>query len=144
MAPRRKKRLDPAAFSLPVDQIKQGFYTDTYFVRAREIVQRDKRTPVVTMQFSGKHAGWVSGVDEVIAMLKLCADDWNALAVHALYEGDRYEEWDTVLSIEGPYEGFGHLETLCLGALARRTRVCTNAKRLADAASIKPVMFFGA
>src|SRR5205085_11794403 len=39
---------------------------------------------------------------------------------------------------------FGHLETLCLGALGRRTRICTNAKLLSEAAHVKPVMFFGA
>jgi hypothetical protein len=33
MPPRRRKRIDPAAFNLPVDQIKQGFFTDAYFVR---------------------------------------------------------------------------------------------------------------
>ncbi|HEY4130506.1 MAG TPA: hypothetical protein VGM50_07800 [Gemmatimonadaceae bacterium] len=144
MPPRRRKRIDPAAFSLPVEQIKQGFYTDTYFVRAREIVRADKKSPNVLMQFTGKTGGWVAGVDEAIALLKLCADDWNALAVHALYDGDQYDDWDTVLTIEGPYESFGHLETLCLGALGRRTKVCTNAKQLCVAAQPKPVMFFGA
>ena len=64
MPPRRRKRLDPAAFNLPVEQIRQGFYTDAYFVRAREIVRQDKRTPIVTMQFSGKNEGWLSGIDE--------------------------------------------------------------------------------
>src|SRR5690348_15273389 len=125
MPPRRRKRIDPAAFQLPVEQIKQGFYTDAYFVRARDVVRRDKKSPTVVMQFTGKDEGWVSGVDEAVALLKLCADDWNALTVNALYDGDRYESWDTVLTVEGPYESFAHLETLCLGALCRRTRVCT-------------------
>ena len=31
--PRRRKRLDPALFRLPVDEIRQGFYTDKYFER---------------------------------------------------------------------------------------------------------------
>jgi nicotinate phosphoribosyltransferase len=61
MPPRRRKRLDPSVFNLPVEQIKQGHFTDVYFVRAREIVRQDKRTPIVTMQFSGKHEGWLSG-----------------------------------------------------------------------------------
>src|SRR3954466_11546371 len=134
MPPRRRKRLDPALFNLPVEQIRQGYYTDTYFVRSREIIRNDKRTPVVTMQFTGKNEGWLSGIDESIALLKLCADEWSALTVNALYEGDRYESWDTVLASEGPYEAFGHLETLCLGALCRRTRVCKNAKLLCDGA----------
>jgi nicotinate phosphoribosyltransferase len=142
--PRRRKRLDAAAFNLPVDDIKRGFYTDSYFVRAREILRQDKRSPNVLMQFSGKREGWLSGIDEAVAILKLCADDWSALTVHALYEADRFETWDTVLTIEGPYDTFGHLETICLGALARGTRTCTNAKLLSLAAQSKPVLFFGA
>jgi len=144
MPPRRRKRIDPAAFRLPVDEIKAGVYTDAYFMRAREILRQEKRPPTVLMQFTGKDEGWVSGVDEAIAMLKLCADDWSALTVQALYEGDWYESWDTVLTIEGPYDNFGFLETLCLGVLGRRTRICTNAKTLCEAAQSKPVMFFGA
>jgi nicotinate phosphoribosyltransferase len=144
MPPRRRKRLDPAAFQLPVEQIQQGFYTDAYFVRAREIVRQEPESPSVLMQFTGKNEGWLGGVDEAIALLKLCADDWSALTVHALYEGDRFESWDTVLTIEGPYTAFGHLETLCLGALGRRTRITTNARRICEAAHSKPVMFFGA
>ena len=144
MPPRRRKRIDPAAFNLPVEQIKAGFYTDTYFVRAREIVKNDRRSPSVLMQFSGKNGAWLGGIDEAIAILKLCTDDWNALAVNALYEGDGYEHWETVMTIEGPYEAFGHLETLCLGALGRRTKVCSNARLISVAANSKPVMFFGA
>lgn len=144
MPPRRRKRIDPAAFKLQVDEIKSGFYTDAYFVRAREVLRQDKRAPTVVMQFSGKDEGWVGGVDEAIAVLKLCADDWSALTVQALYEGDHYESWDTVLAVEGPYDNFGFLETICLGVLSRRTRICTNAKMLCDAAESKPVMFFGA
>jgi nicotinate phosphoribosyltransferase len=85
--PRRRKRLDPAAFNLPVDDIKRGFYTDAYFVRSRDVLRQDKRSPNVLMQFSGKRegGGWLSGIDEAIAILKTCADDWSALAVHALY-----------------------------------------------------------
>jgi nicotinate phosphoribosyltransferase len=91
MAPRRRKRIDPSAFGLPVDQIKQGYFTDAYFVRAREVVRQDARSPKVLMQVSGKNEGWVSGIDEAIAILKLCADDWSALTVSALYEGDHIE-----------------------------------------------------
>jgi nicotinate phosphoribosyltransferase len=144
MPPRRRKRIDPAAFRLPVDEIKSGVYTDAYFTRAREVLRQEKRSPTVVMQFTGKDEGWVSGVDEAVAMIKLCADDWSALTVQALYEGDSYEGWDTVLAVEGPYESFGFLETLCLGVLGRRTRICTNAKMLCEAAQSKPVMFFGA
>jgi nicotinate phosphoribosyltransferase len=144
MSPRRKRRLDSAAFNLPVDQIKSGFYTDTYFVRSREILRAEGRSPKVQLQVSGKKAGYLSGIDESIAVLKLCADDWSALTVHALVEGDIYDDWETVLTIEGPYDTFIHLETIYLGILSRRTTLCTNARQLVEAARPKPVMFFGA
>ena len=38
--PPPQARSTPRAFDLPVEQIKQGFYTDAYFVRAREIAAR--------------------------------------------------------------------------------------------------------
>jgi nicotinate phosphoribosyltransferase len=142
--PRRKKRLDPAAFNLPVDQIKAGFFTDTYFVRSREVLRAEGRSPRVTMQVTGKQVGYISGIDASIAVLKLCTDDWSALTVHALLEGDFYDDWETVLTIEGPYDSFVHLETIFLGLLGRGTRICSNARDLIEAARPKPVMFFGA
>ncbi|HKN68338.1 MAG TPA: hypothetical protein VJW73_18765 [Gemmatimonadaceae bacterium] len=142
--PRRRKRLDPALFRLPVDEIRQGFYTDKYFERTRELLHADAHSPRVLMQVTGKSPGYLSGIDEAIAILKLCADDWGSLTVSALYEGDEFEAWDTVMTIEGPYESFAHLETLYLGVLGRRTRICTNTRRLVEAARPKPILFFGA
>jgi len=142
--PRRRKRLDPALFRLPVDEIRQGFYTDKYFERTRELLRADSHSPRVLMQVTGKSPGYLSGIDEAIAILKLCAEDWPSLTVSALYEGDEFEAWDTVMTIEGPYECFAHLETLYLGVLGRRTRICTNTRRLVEAARPKPVLFFGA
>ena len=85
-----------------------------------------------------------AGVDEAIAILKLCAIEWPELEVHALYDGDEVEPWETVLLIEGPYDAFAHLETLYLGVLSRRTRVGTNTRRVVEAAAPKEVMFFPA
>src|SRR5438046_4381475 len=144
MAPRRRKRLDPALFALPVEHIRAGVYTDAYFERARAVLGQDKRSPTVLIQVSGKTTAHLGGIDEAVAMLKLAADDWAALAVHALYEGDWYDDWETVLTIEGPYESFAHLETLYLGVLGRRTKICTNARAAVEAARPKPVFFFGA
>ena len=59
----------------------------------------------------------LGGMDEAIAVLKLCSDDWDALTVHALHDGDRIEPWETVMTIEGDYTLFAHLETVYLGVL---------------------------
>jgi nicotinate phosphoribosyltransferase len=140
----RRPRLDPDIFNLPVEKMRDGYYSDKYFVRAREILEADRYAPRVTMQVFGKQHAFLGGIDEAIAILKLCSTDWGALDVHALYDGDEISPWETVLLIEGPYDAIAHLETLYLGVLARRTRVGTNTRRVVEAASPKEVMFFPA
>lgn len=140
----RRPRLDPAIFNLPVEKMRAGYYSDKYFTRAREILRADGYRPRVTMLVFGKSAAYLGGIDEAIAILKLCAVDWPELEVSALYDGDAIEPWETVLMIEGPYDAFAHLETLYLGVLARRTKVGTNTRRVVEAARPKEVMFFPA
>ena len=140
----KRKRLDPAIFHLPVDKMREGYYSDKYFVRARDLLRKDKHRPRVTMQVFGKSHAYLGGIDEAIAILKLCAERWDELVVHALYDGDEIEPWETVLLIEGPYDAFAVLETLYLGVLARRTRVGTNTRAVVEAARPKEVMFFPA
>ncbi|MBP2646530.1 MAG: Quinolinate phosphoribosyl transferase [Gemmatimonadetes bacterium] len=142
-APHRP-RLDPAIFNLPVERMRAGYYSDKYFVRTREILLADGDRPHVTMQVFGKQHAFLGGIDEAIAILKLCSDRWPELSVQALYDGDAIEPWETVLLIEGPYDTFAHLETLYLGVLARRTKVGTNTRQVVEAAAPKEVMFFPA
>ena len=140
----RRPRLDPAIFHLPVEKMRAGYYSDKYFTRAREILLADGSRPRVTMQVFGKAPAFLGGIDEAIAILKLCAIEWTDLEVQALHDGDPIEPWETVLLIEGPYDAIAHLETLYLGVLARRTRVGTNTRRVVEAARPKEVMFFPA
>ena len=139
-----RPRLHPSVFNLPVDKMRAGYYSDKYFVRAREILLAEGHRPRVTMQVFGKARAFLGGVDEAIAILKLCAIEWPRLVVHALRDGDEVEPWETVMLIEGPYDAFAHLETLYLGVLARRTRVGTNTRRVVEAAAPREIMFFPA
>ena len=140
----RRPRLDPAIFNLPVEKMRAGYYSDKYFTRAREILLADGSRPRVTMQVFGKAPAFLGGIDEAIAILKLCAIEWPELEVRALYDGDPIAPWETVLLIDGPYDAIAHLETLYLGVLSRRTRVGTNTRRVVEAARPKEVMFFPA
>src|SRR2546426_2415455 len=140
----RKKRLAPAIFNLPVEKMKAGYSSDKYFVRAREVLLKDHHRPRVTMQVFGKSSAFLGGVDEAIAILKLCSERWDEVEVQALYDGDEIEPWETVMLIDGPYDAFANLETLYLGVLARRTKVGTNTRRVVAAAKPKQVMFFPA
>jgi nicotinate phosphoribosyltransferase len=141
---RRRKRLPPEIFDLPVEKMREGYYADVYFNYARETLVRDGRNPRVVMQVFQKQAAVLGGMDEAIAILKLCSHDWDALTVHALYDGDEIEPWETVMTIEGDYTLFAHLETTYLGVLARRTLISTNTRRVVEAARGKPILFFPA
>src|SRR5277367_5602588 len=110
-----RHRLDPAIFNLPVEKMRDGYYSDTYFNRAREIFELDGYHPRVRMQVFQRNSSVLCGIDEALAILKLCSDGWEQLNVQALYDGDRIEPFETVLSIEGEYERFAHLETPYLG-----------------------------
>ena len=140
----RGKRLPPEIFDLPVEKIREGYYTDEYFNRTRQVLLEDERRPRVVMQVFQKRDALLAGIDEAIAVLKLCSDDWEGLTVHALYEGDEIAPWETVMTIEGDYTAFAHLETVYLGVLARRTMIASNVKKVVEAANGKPIIFMPA
>ena len=140
----RTKRLPPEIFELPVEKMREGYYTDAYFVHTREVLLRDGRHPRVVMQAFQKHDSHLGGIDESLAVLRLCADEWDDLTVHALYDGDELEPYEPVLTIEGDYTGFAHLETVYLGVLARRTLITSNVVRVLEAANGKPIIFMPA
>jgi nicotinate phosphoribosyltransferase len=139
-----RPRLDPEVFELPVGKMREGYYTDAYFNHTRATLLEDGRHPRVVMQVFQRSNAMLGGVDEAIAVLKLCSDDWDALTVHALYDGDRVEPWETVLAIEGDYTLFAHLETVYLGVLTRRSLITTNTARVVEAANGKPIIFMPA
>jgi nicotinate phosphoribosyltransferase len=141
---RTRERLAPEVFDLPVEKMREGYYTDAYFNHARAAMLQDGRHPRVVMQVFQKKHSFLGGMDEALAILKLCSHDWDALTVHALYDGDRIEPWETVMTIEGDYTLFAHLETLYLGVLARRTLITTNTVRVLEAANGKPLIFMPA
>jgi nicotinate phosphoribosyltransferase len=150
----RTERLAPEIFNLPVDKMRSGYYSDTYFNRAREILGRDGAHPRVRMQVFQRSTSVLCGIDEAIAILKLCSgtydaqgrwhDGWADLEVAALYDGDEIAPFETILRIEGDYQLFAHLETCYLGVLTRRTRIATNAREIVGAANGKEVLFFPA
>src|SRR5207253_5079390 len=96
------------------------------------------------MQLFQKRDAYLGGMDEAIAILKLCSYDWDELTVHALYDGERAVPWETVMTIEGDYTLFAHLETAYLGVLARRTLITSNVVRVLEAANGKPIIFMPA
>jgi nicotinate phosphoribosyltransferase len=140
----RARRLPPEVFDLPVEKMREGYYTDAYFNHARDTLLEDGRHPHVLMQVFQKRHAYLGGMDEAIAILKLCSNDWDGLTIRALHDGDEIEPYEPVMTIEGDYTTFAHLETLYLGVLSRRTLITTNVVRVLRAARGKPIIFMPA
>lgn len=150
-----RTRLSPRVFRLPVEKMRDGYYSDAYFVHARQLLEEDGHHPVVLMQvFQKRERSMLGGIDEAIAVLKQCSgrrledgswrSGWEALQVHALYEGDEIAAWEPVLTIEGDYALFAHLETVYLGCLARRSLIMRNVRDVVEAARGKDIFYFPA
>ncbi len=146
-------RLEPEVFGLPVDSIRAGYYSDAYLRLAQRVLEREERPARVTMQVFQKREAVLGGIDEALAVLALCAGRqvgpdwepaWPRLTVCALHEGDAIAPHETVMTIEGDYASFAHLETVFLGCLARRTLVAGNVRSVVAAARGKPILFFAA
>ena len=144
MATGTRSRLDPQLFDLPVEKMRMGWYSDAYFNHARDTLLQDGRHPRVLMQVFQKRHAWLGGMDEAIAILKLCSHDYDGLEIRALYDGDRIDPYEPVMHIDGDYTAFAHLETAYLGTLARRTLITTNVVHVLEAANGKPIIFMPA
>jgi nicotinate phosphoribosyltransferase len=153
MATQVSDRLDPAIFRLPVQRIRSGYYSDAYFVYTKQLLEAENHHPRVTLQAFQKHYSMLGGIDEAIAILKLCSGHeengtwvpgWDELEVCALHEGDRIAARETVMTIEGDYSLFAHLETVYLGCMARRTLIMRNVTEVVEAAQGKQIFYFPA
>jgi nicotinate phosphoribosyltransferase len=150
----RRTRLPAEVFDLPVEKIRAGYYTDQYFNSTKRVLEEDGHQPRVLMQVFQRKQAVLGGMDEAIAIVRECAGrfapdgewlpGWDELDVRALYDGDEIEPWETVLTIEGDYSLFCHLETTYLGGLARRTLIATNVRQVVQAAHGKPILYFPA
>ena len=78
---RTRDRLPPEIFDLPVEKMREGYYADAYFNHARATLLQDDRHPRVVLQVFQKKSAWLGGMDEAIAILKLCSHDWDELTV---------------------------------------------------------------
>jgi nicotinate phosphoribosyltransferase len=147
-------RLEPDVFRLPVQRLREGYYSDAYFVYTKQLLEDVDHHPRVVLQIFQKQQSLLGGIDEAIAMLKLAAghvgpdgewvSGWDQLEVHALYEGEAIAPWETVMTIEGDYSLFAHLETVYLGSLARRSLIMRNVATVVRAARGKPILYFPA
>ena len=148
-----RERLAPEVFRLPVERIREGYYSDVYFTYAKELLELEHKHPRVLMQVFQREESVLGGIDEAVAVLKQCSgrpgpggweSGWGELEVHALHEGDEISPWEPVMTVEGDYSLFAHLETIYLGSLSRRTLIMRNVREVVKAANDKPILYFPA
>jgi nicotinate phosphoribosyltransferase len=154
MATTTRERLAPDVFRLPVEKIREGYYSDAYFNYAKELLEAEDRHPHVVMQVFQRDRSVLGGVDEAIAVVKQWSghvgpdgewiDGWPGLEVEALHEGDEISPHETVMTISGDYSLFAHLETVYLGCMARRSLIMRNVREVVDAANGKSIFYFPA
>lgn len=133
-------------------------YTDKYFLRAYEILQKENLNPFVRAQiFVRKGPGVVAGMDEAVSFIRRHSDlEKNGGRIYALSDGDRYEPLETLLLLEAPVLDIIRLETVYLGIISSSLAVFNDHRRLdlksaeermkavVQAAGGRPVSYFGA
>ena len=129
-------------------------YIDKYFLRSKEVLQKDNLNPVVKLQvFIRKGGVLVYGLDEAIELIHKLAP---SAKIWALKNGDFIEPCETVMLIQAPIQDIIDLETMYLGVISCKTtlmndnqdidlnQVRLNMQSVVDLAGNRPVMYMGA
>ncbi|MBI1885407.1 MAG: nicotinate phosphoribosyltransferase [Chloroflexi bacterium] len=126
----------------PAEHVLSGDSSDVYFLRTREVMERDGLNPRVTMEVFPSGAGILCGMQEVEALLRKVlppgSEAWG------LAEGQPFQTKEVALRITAPYQSFAIYETAILGTLAHESGWATATRRCVDAADGIPVVSFGA
>ncbi|NQT73072.1 MAG: nicotinate phosphoribosyltransferase [Chloroflexi bacterium] len=129
-------------FEIP-KSVLSGETSDIYFVRTKEILEKEGLNPVVTMEVFSRGNGILCGMKEVLALLEKVLPEDNR-KVWALSERDPFENKEVVLRITAPYQSYAIYETAYLGMLAHGSGWAIAARECVDAAQGIPVLSFGA
>ena len=128
-------------------------YIDKYFLRSKEILQKEDLNPTVKLQvFMRKADCNIYGIDEAIEIVKTYAP--NA-SIYSLQEGDHADPCETIMVIEGKIQDIIDLETMYLGVISAETTKKVDNRgpylneiedRMASLVSLagRPIMYMGA
>lgn len=130
-------------------------YTDKYFLRSLEILQKEALNPFVHAQiFIRKGPGRVFGVNEVVASINSVKR--KSLTVYSLSEGSQYVPEEAIMVIEGRAQDVIPLETVVLGIISAETtkvndktilntqQIKKRVKEVVEMAEGRDVIYFGA
>lgn len=132
-------------------------YVDKYFIRSREILEKELLNPLITMQVFVRKPGRVGGIAEAVDLINQLSDlKRNGGSIYALDDGEAFADCETLMLIEGFAQDFIELETLYLGVISRETTLASNGPRvdykdvfdtmraITLFAGDRPVYYFGA
>jgi len=132
------------------DAIKRGLTTDVYFLRTKEVLEKEGVSKNVVAEFTASSLPhgykWAifAGLESVLELLEGVPID-----VYALKEGTLFRNKDLrgvpvpVVVIQGKYENFVVYETPILGFICQGSGIATKAARVRIAAGDLPVLSFG-
>ncbi len=130
------------------EQIKEGFTTDIYFVRTKEILEKENVRKKVIAEFTTQSMKYpwnvFTGLDEVTELLK-----GKPVNVWAFPEGTVFPSKDKngipipVMVIEGIYSDFAIYETPVLGLMCESSGIATKAARIKKVSDGRIVLSFG-
>lgn len=127
-------------FSASEQEILQGWTTDIYFIKSREILaEMNLSDTMVTAEVFAGRAGILAGIPEVKKLLEETGTE-----IWALPEGESFREKEVIMRISGSYGRFGIYETALLGIMASSSGWAAAARHCKDAAGDKRVVCFGA
>lgn len=136
---------DPRIYAASVQDILSGAVTDVYFVRSREILEREglasKSVVADVHAYSlpeGYRWGVLAGVEEVAALL-----EGRAVDLYSMREGEIFRVYEPVMEVSGAYGAFGVHESALLGVLRHGSSVATKSARVRMRCWGKTLIFFG-
>lgn len=136
------QEIGKSQFDIP-ESVLSGETADIYFMRTREILEKENLNPVATMEVFPDDDGVLCGMNEALALLDRVLPAENR-EVWALSEGERFQKKEVVLRIKAPYQSYAMYETAYLGILAQSSGWATAARECVEAAEGIPVICFGA
>jgi nicotinate phosphoribosyltransferase len=136
------KKLPEPKFK-PSPAVLAGDTADVYFLRTREILEKENLNPMATMEVFGSRAGILCGIEEVKALLAEVLPE-SSREVWALSEGETMSAKEVVLRITAHYRSYGLYETAIVGILAHASGWATAARECVAAAGGIPLISFGA
>ena len=68
-----RQRLSPSVFRLPLEKIRDGYYSDAYFNHTKTLLEADDHHPHVVMQVFQRKESVLAWIDEALAVVKQCS-----------------------------------------------------------------------